>query len=295
MDNKNAVALWDIRVTQNQLQSTDIIDSLKLIAKHWVFQLETSDNGYVHFQGRISLIKKRRFAEKHLLLALFTTWKPEYLMPTTNPEFLNKSFSYVMKTDTRTDGPWSDVDEKNEIYIPRQYRDFTFDTLYPYQQTIWNSVQNTNFSSRFINLVYCPNGNQGKSTAVHVTKLRLGAVVVPAFINDAKELVQIVCDQCMDSRNHAPGAIFVDLPRALNKDKLYGVYTAIEVIKDGYLCDPRHKYKDWYIDSPQVWVFTNRYPDVNLLSLDRWNIWEINERHELHEYSPPFNHSDLDL
>ena len=32
---------------------------LKKWAKKWVFQKEKGDSGYIHYQGRISLIKKR--------------------------------------------------------------------------------------------------------------------------------------------------------------------------------------------------------------------------------------------
>lgn len=274
----NAISLWDFRVSENELTFNDIMGQLKDVAKHFIFQLEQGDSGYRHFQGRMSLIKKRRHAEKHLLLKLFTKWQPNYLEPTTNPEYIKTSFSYVMKIDTRLEGPWTDVDVPKEVYIPRQYRNIEVDQLYPFQQTIWNTIQNDAcFNSRQINLIYCKGGNKGKSTIAHLSRLKANSLVIPAIINDAKELVQVACDMCMDTQNRNPKAIFIDMPRAINKDRLYGIYSAIEVIKDGYLYDVRHHFKSWDIDSPHVWVFTNTMPQLEMLSQDRWNIFTIDE------------------
>lgn len=289
MSENNACCLWDFRVTMNDLSYTDIIRGFKQIVKHYAFQLEESDKGYKHFQGRISLIKKRRNAEKHKLLELFKEWKPEYLAITTNKEYLTTSFSYVMKADTRIAGPWTDQDEPKEIYLPRQYRCIQVETdLRPFQQTIWNNTQNPDlFDSRSINLVYCERGNKGKSTIAHLCRLKANSIVIPAVINDAKELIQVACDMCMDSKNRSPNTVFIDLPRAINKDRLYGLYSAIEVIKDGYLYDVRHHFKSWDIDSPHVWVFTNVMPDLGMLSLDRWKVWTIDEQETLVKYLVP--------
>lgn len=270
----------------NDLEHIDIIYGLKGIAKHFIFQLEEGDTGYKHYQGRMSLIKKRRNAEKHKILELFTDWKPEYLAITTGEEFQSTSFSYVMKKDTRIAGPWTDSDIPKEIYIPRQYRNINVETdLYPFQQTIWNNTQNPDlFDSRSINLVYCECGNKGKSTIAHLCRIKANCMVIPAIINDAKELVQTACDMCMDAKIRNPNTVFVDLPRAINKDRLYGLYSAIEVIKDGYLYDVRHHFKSWDIDSPHMWVFTNTLPDLGMLSLDRWNVWTIDKGGRLVHY-----------
>lgn len=284
----HACATWDFRITKRDLSHLDVIQGLEGIAKQYVFQLEEGDSGYIHYQGRMSLIKKRRATEKQKILDLFQTWKPEYLQPTTNPEHQSTSFSYVIKADTRIAGPWTDADKPKDVYIPRQYRNINPETdLRPFQQTIWNNTQNPDlFDSRSINLVYCERGNKGKSTIAHLCRIKANCIVIPAIINDAKELIQVACDMCMDSKNRCPNTVFVDLPRAINKDRLYGLYSAIEVIKDGYLYDVRHHFKCWDIDSPHVWVFTNVMPDLAMLSLDRWNVWTIDECSRLMHYEP---------
>lgn len=286
MAKENACALWEFRVSKNEISPEDVIAQLKSIAKYFVFQLEQGDSGYIHYQGRLSLIKKRRHAEKHILLKLFTMWSPNYLEPTTNPEYLSSSFSYVMKVDTRIEGPWTDQDIPKEVYIPRQYRNIDVENLFPFQQTIWNTIRDDRaFNSRHINLIYCEQGNKGKSTIAHLSRLKENSLVIPAIINDAKELVQVACDMCMDTKNRSPKAIFIDMPRAINKERLFGIYSAIEVIKDGYLYDVRHHFKSWDIDSPHVWVFTNSLPNLEMLSEDRWNIFTIDNNKCLVPYN----------
>jgi len=82
------------------------------------------------------------------------------------------------------------------------------------------------------------------------------------------------------------------MPRAIDKTRLYGMYSAIEQVKKGKLFDIRYNYKAWWIDSPQIWVFTNHLPDLNLLSGDRWRIWVINDDKILEKYQPEENPLD---
>lgn len=275
---KHACAVWELRWSVNYggetLTVATIRNLLKEIAKQYVFQFELGDSGYEHVQCRISLIKKRRYSEKHLLLKLFGKYPPNYCQPTTTINH-SEPFSYVMKADTRLHGPYTDQDDDaQEIYIPAHYRDIDITKLYPFQQTIWNNVKSP-INGRQINLVYCKGGNKGKSTIAHLCRLFQRCLVIPGIVNDAKELIQVVCNLCMDRKLRNPGAVFIDMPRAINKERLYGMYSAIEVIKDGYLYDMRNHMKQWDIDSPHVWVFTNHLPDLTLLSQDRWNIFTI--------------------
>lgn len=274
------VAQYDFRINAVGLSEEVIKRSLKRIAKHWVFQEEQGDGGYLHYQGRFSLVKKRRRAE------LMKLWKdlelemslPNYLEPTTSGEFKSTSFSYAMKEDTRTRGPWSDSD--NEVYIPRQYRGL-LDKLYPFQKVIFDS--SSIFEPRIINLIYCKDGNQGKSTIAALCELFAKGIDLPP-VNDAEKLLQSCCDICIAKNVRDPSPIFVDLPRAMDKTRLTGIFTAIEQIKKGKLYDLRYNYKEWWIDSPAIWVFSNIEPDLDMLSRDRWRVWTINLYKELIPY-----------
>lgn len=275
----NAVAMWDFRLSAEGINYEVIIKQLKLIAKRYAFQLEEgTQTGYRHFQGRMSLIKKHRKSE---LMKMFVDIPvPNYLEPTANATYYAGDMFYVMKDETRIEGPWDErVIEK---YIPRQYRDM-LSKLYPYQKHIYDNAQV--FDTRIINMIYCPFGNIGKSTIASVCELFANGIDLPP-VNDAEKLIQSCCDICEAKQIRNPSPIFVDLPRAMNKERLNGIYTAIEQIKKGKLFDLRYKYKEYWIDSPQIWVFSNLAPDFEMLSLDRWRVWSVDEGKRLVKYRP---------
>lgn len=274
----NACAVYDFRYSQESIEKNSLINFLRKNCKKWSFQLEKGDTGYMHFQGRLSLIKKRR---KNDLLALFEsqdTEKPNYLEPTVSNNMGNNF--YATKMDTRVDGPWSDKDQ--DTYIPKQYKP-VIDNLYPFQKAILESA--SQFDDRAVDIIYCPNGNNGKSTVSALAELTGTGVDLPP-INDMEKLMATLCDICMAKELRNPSPICFDLPRALTKDKLYQLFSAIESIKKGHLYDLRYAYKSWWIDSPRIWLFTNTTPDLSLLSRDRWHIWTINEKKELVPYEP---------
>lgn len=270
----NAVAMWDFRISADGLDSIVIINQLKQIAKRYTFQLEKGEQtDYLHFQGRMSLIKKHRKSELMKLFNLIPV--PNYLEPTANATYYAGDMFYVMKNETRQDGPW---DERvTEKYIPRQYRDI-ISKFYPYQKYIYDNA--SVFDTRIINMIYCPTGNMGKSTLASVCELYGNGIDLPP-VNDAEKLIQSCCDICEAKNIRNPSPIFIDLPRAMNKERLNGIYTAIEQIKKGKLFDLRYKYKEYWIDSPQIWVFSNIEPDMDMLSKDRWRIWTITPEKKL--------------
>lgn len=276
-------AVWDFRANEDNFTQSDLQSWLKSNCKKWTFQKEKGDSGYVHWQGRFSLIKKRI---KSVILKMQDGFN--YLEPTSKDNWLTEYF-YAMKEDTRIEGPWRDSDNQPSggaaEYIPIQYRDLT---LRPWQQKVLETA--TVFNSREINLIYDPCGNKGKSTVAAIAELQHNGLDMPP-LNDFKELVALLCDICMDRNLRTVSPIFFDLPRAIDKTRLHGLYSAIEQVKKGKLYDCRYHYKSWWIDSPVIWVFSNIQPDTNLLSSDRWKIWTI-EDNVLVPYEEPLNPLD---
>lgn len=274
---------WDFRINGDAIEPLLLKKILKQIAKHYIFQLEKGEEtGYVHWQGRMSLIKK---SFKPQLLKLWSsvsegTPPPNFLEPTVNPPKNFDYFCYAGKADTRIGQTYVDEDDKEDIYIPRQFRD-KMNCLRPFQRQILDSAKV--FEDRIINLIYDDTGCHGKSVVSALSELLYNGIDLPP-VNDAEQLVQSCCNICMDKGVRDPSPIFIDLPRAMNKDRLNGIYTAIEQIKKGKLYDMRYKYKAYWIDSPQIWVFSNIQPDMNYLSSDRWKIWMINDNYELEPY-----------
>jgi hypothetical protein len=78
-----------------------------------------------------------------------------------------------------------------------------------------------------------------------------------------------------------------DMPRSMNKDRLFQFYAAVGTIKDGYTYDDRYSFKESVFDCPVIWIFMNKAPNMNLLSPDRWNLWQVSDSQELNKYDGP--------
>lgn len=150
--------------------------------------------------------------------------------------------------------------------------------MLPFQQQIWDNYDE--FDGRSVNCVIDPVGSTGKSTLASLCDLYGRGIDMP-ICNDGEKLMQALCDICMGRRLRSPMMVFIDLPRSINQQKLAGMYTAIEQIKKGKLYDFRHSYKEWWIDSPQIWVFCNTIPNTCYLSKDRWRFYTIDEDKQL--------------
>lgn len=278
-DSRKQAIVWDFRANEDYFKAKELRTFMDQLGKKWVFQLEEGgETGYRHWQGRVALWKIKRKSELMSLMKKLDMKVPNYLQPTSTTTAEKGSFDYAMKADTRVEGPWKNTDQA--AYIPRQYRN---KELWPYQNDIVSSKDV--FNERLVDCIVDIAGCNGKSTVACIADLMHGCVDMP-WINDADKLIASLCDILIAKQERDPGIIFMDMPRSCNKEKLYQLYAAIEQIKKGKVWDMRNSYKEWWFDSPRIWVFTNKMPDTNLLSADRWRFWSINEAKELVPYDP---------
>lgn len=254
-----ATTLEHYRNTMEQIK-----ESLKKFCKSGTFQLETGKTGYVHFQGRISLKEKARLSKTVKLFHNEECLKTAHVSITSKENHDN--VDYVTKEYTRTDGPWSILDDTPGQYVPRQIREIQ--KLYPWQEDVIKSL--SIWDKRNINVLIDTVGNTGKSTLIGwIRAFKLGTKL--PYSNDYKDIMQMVCN--LPTSN----AYLFDFPRCMDKDKLTGFYGAIEEIKNGYAYDMRYHFKEKNFDCPVVWIFTNTVPDKTKLSDDRWKLWEIKD------------------
>lgn len=265
--------MWEIRYNADGVTPEMVINSLKGIAKKFVFQREISDGGYNHYQGRISLIKRRRAAEHHIVVKLFKDLAPNFIRPTCDPEFYTGEAFYATKEDTRVEGPWTDRDEKKiETTQIKMMLDWE---LRPYQKQLAETA--TQFSMRSIDLIYDPNGNCGKSLfSEYLEYMGLAEEVPPFRMMD--DIFQWVATRPIKR------CYVFDMPRGMKKDKLADFYSGIEVIKNGVAYDKRNSAKKLRFDRPRVFVFTNTLPNFKLMSADRWVVWQMTDQYALEPY-----------
>lgn len=239
---------------------TKVKKLLEEFCKSGTFQLELSpDTEYKHYQGRVSLKKKLTIGQ--LIKATPISLKGIHWSCTSSNCEGN---DYTQKEYSRVDGPWTLFEEAD--YIPRQIREIS--NLYTWQDQVIEKLKV--WDTRTINMIYCPNGNIGKSTLIgYIRAYKLGRALPP--VNDYRDMLRMVCDLPTD-RNY-----FVDMPRALKKDKLGQFYSAIETIKDGYAYDDRYHFKEKNFDCPNIWIFSNILPEFELLSKDRWKVWVVED------------------
>jgi len=135
----NACAVWDFSFFGDPKEGTipneqEFRVLLQPLGKKWAFQLEKAPTtGRLHYQGRISLFKKKRHGELCGLLNT-TPLRGMHVSESTLCTFQDEHF-YALKYDTRVDGPWDDRTFKAAPYVPRQFRGLA-DKLYPWQVTV---------------------------------------------------------------------------------------------------------------------------------------------------------------
>lgn len=262
------VACWDFTIPQNEEFETAEDIKTKILdgwCKHWVYQLERGDTGYMHWQGRVSLIKKRRQAE-----LLSQGWcKGGRISPTSNGG--SKTFNYVMKVDTRVSGPFRDTDAERPP-MTRQLREFWGCSLRPWQRQVEDICKTTD--NRTIHLVYDQVGNIGKSIFAEYLEYQGLATEIPPF-RSMEDIMQCAMGMPVAS------TYLIDMPRGMKKDKLGEFYSGLESLKNGVMYDKRYAFKKRRIDRPNILVFSNCLPDFELLSRDRWVVWDVTPDYHL--------------
>lgn len=261
----NAITCYDFTSFETE-DLNNVFSFMKDFCKKWCFQMEECPtSGKKHLQGRFSLGTKRRMSSLKEVLKEFPALTNCHLSPTSTGNQTNTF--YVTKPETRILGPWSDKDQE-EVYIPRQVREIG--DLYPWQKQVLTLSKQ--WDTRKI-YVISPHGNIGKSTLCAYMDVYGYGLEIP-FCNDYRDIMRMVMDM-PDTRSY-----LIDMPRAIKKDKLFQMWSAIESVKNGYVFDDRYKFKRKRFDCPQVFVFTNQKEkdlrEADLLTNDRWVFLEVN-------------------
>lgn len=243
----------------------ELMKALSQWFKKWVFQKEKGESGYVHWQGRGSLIKAKRLPE--LAKAAAEYFPGVHWSITTTGVHEGQNFNYVMKADSRVDGPWTDKDHEEPPVLTRQLKEFMERGIeFGWHKQVLE-ICDTN-DNRAITVILDEEGDSCKSLFAEYLEYEGKAWEVPPF----RQMEDI--SQCVMSIK-AKKCYLIDMPRGMKKDRLGEFYSGLECLKNGVCWDKRYSFKKRRMDRPQVVVFTNMLPCMKLLSKDRWNIYEM--------------------
>lgn len=264
--------VWDITAPADGVAVGDVHRCLRPLCKKYVFQLERGEEatdlhpeGYLHYQGRVSLFKKDRPAGAAATLS--KSGLQCHVTPSSGNSLKGDAF-YVMKQQTRVEGPFKDEDYADPPPKTRQVQVIEDNGLRPWQQSIKEIVEP--YNDRHIHMVVDTTGNHGKSTFLEWMEYKGFAYEIPTM-----RLMEDIMQCCMSIA--AQKCYMIDMPRAMKKDKLADFFSGIECLKNGVMYDKRYKFKKRRIERPQVVVYTNQMPNFSYLSSDRWKIYNIVE------------------
>lgn len=249
--------VWDFTLSKDNFTEKELIGTLGTFCKKWCFQLEKGESDYEHYQGRFSLMEKKRLTG---VKKMFAAYEKMHFSPTST-ENRDNTF-YVTKEDTRIAGPW--MNNKETVCIPRDVAAII--ELRPWQATICEMAKT--YEQRVVDIIYDPIGAIGKTVLTRYMMVNGLCSILP-FVNDFKDMMRMA--MCIGSKP----CYIIDMPRAINKEKLYQLYSGIEMLKSGYSYDDRYEFRQSLFDPPRIIVFTNVLPDMGMLSADRWRIWEV--------------------
>jgi len=212
----SAVQVYDITIKADSNELETILECFKKIAKKWAFQKEQGvESGFVHYQGRLTLLVRRRQTELIKLLNKYN-FKDFHISRTTTKS--SKDCYYVMKEDTRIDGPWTSEDVVK--IVPWHIAKIT--DLRPFQKTIIDDAKNLN--DRTINLIIDKQGCKGKSVlGAYIGVHELGRRI--PYVNDFKDFMRII----MDTKKER--LYVIDIPKAMKKDKRNQFFSGLEELK----------------------------------------------------------------
>lgn len=237
--------------------------------KHYVFQLERSKSGKLHFQGRVSFATPKRMTEA-----------AKHLGHVTVEHDACASKFYAMKEETRIAGPWSDKAWKLECLKRSIFTKPDF-ALRPWQVEVMHSLdeQLRDDENREVCVVLDEVGNSGKSLLIKYILSHKCAIYVPSTCETSKQIVEYVHSRVPDPTWH--GIIVMDLPRSMNDRHWSTLAQGLEAIKNGFLAETRYHGQFMLLaKNPAVLVVCNNTPPRKVFSGDRWNIIQVKDQYE---------------
>lgn len=242
--------------TFNNFTRPDDIEILETVFKKicykYIFEVEVGEEGTEHLQGVIFLKNKMRWSEFKLSDKIH--WEG-----TKNNE---KAIKYCQK----------DYQEgkTKEIFffgmkLKKPLKLISPDRLY--QKEILEIISKEP-DDRKIHWFYEDIGNVGKSQFTKYLVNKYDAI----FIDEGKKADLMNHTLTAYQNDNDLSLFIIDIPRD-NFNKVS--YKSLEAIKNGMIYSPKYEGGQCLFNSPHIIIFCNYPPETSKLSLDRWDIREI--------------------
>jgi len=240
---------WCFTYNNPNLGFMDIFMNHYRVIKY-VFQLEVGASGTEHFQGVVEFDCKVRPCS-----VFGAEWSAIHWESCRN---WDASVIYCQKKESRKRGPWLKGVSRNE-----QTKILKFSELRNWQREIVDIVEREP-DERTIHWFWESKGGIGKSTFCKFLCARYDSMLLTGKANDMKYAII--------QRGSFPNVVIIDCPRSM---KDYISYPGIEEVKNGMFFCGKYESKQIIGNCPHVIIFANFEPNLEMLSLDRWQIREL--------------------
>lgn len=225
-----------------------ILDILSENNCKYVFQEETGESGTPHLQGSIMFENKVR---PKSIFKLF----PKIHWEKTKD--LKASLKYCCKEESRTGNVYSNIPLPKPLKLIKDLKNWQLEIM---------DILKEEPDERSIHWFVDLDGGIGKSCFTKYLCAKYSAIVLCGKANDMKQGIM----GFNEKNGFFPNIIIIDLPRTFNSD--YLSYTGIEDIKNGCFYSPKYEGGMCLFNCPHIIIFSNRKPDIDNLSKDRWKI-----------------------
>lgn len=216
----------------------------------WIIGKEIGKSGTPHLQMYINFNTKIRFTA---LKKICDRLHIESARGTDidNAKYCSKDGDYILQN----------------LKIPKPLKLLDENNLYDFQKIILDIIKDEP-SDRDI-YWFKGSGNSGKTSFCKLLCAKYGAIMLGGKSADMKNGIV----EYKDINGDTPELILINLPRSFNNE--YLSFTGIEECKD--MCFYSGKYHGGMIlgNCPHIIIMSNKLPDLNELSKDRWNIYDI--------------------
>jgi len=234
------------------------------ITKNKVIYKEIGENGTPHLQG--TLIYKSPVSFSYLKQRLPRAHIEKCIS-------LEQSVLYCRKDNN----VFIDDYPKIDVY---KGEDCFFKELYPWELQVKEFLKETP-NNRNVYWIYQEHGNAGKS---------MFCKYLLYHENPNKDICYVSATKSADILTIVEPkyrTYLIDIPKSVDKQH-YHPYNAIEQIKNGLTSDGKLKKKmeTKMFRPPHVIFFSNMLPKVEELSMDKWNIYQIEKDLKLYKIDP---------